>query len=46
LSIVVSDDAASVTGSTRAVRRWLGAFSGVKTKRNSRDDDLHRMESV
>lgn len=50
LSIVVSDDAASVTGSTRAVRRWLGAFSGVKTKRSSRDDgtrdDLHRMESV
>ena len=51
LSIIVNDDAASVTGSTRAVRRWLGAFTGVKSKRNSGDmgsrgDDLHRMESV
>ena len=48
LSIVVSDDAASVTGSRRAVNRWLSAFNGVR--RRSRDgasrDDLNRMESV
>lgn len=50
LSIVVSDDAASVTGSSRAVKRWLAAFASVKSRRNSKDngsrDDLYRVESV
>lgn len=50
LSIVVSDDAASVTGSSRAVKRWLSAFVNIKSRRNSKDngsrDDLYRMESV
>lgn len=50
LSIVVSDDAASVTGSSRAVKRWLSAFASVKSRRNSKDngsrDDLYRVESV
>jgi hypothetical protein len=48
LSIVVSDDAASLTGSKHTVSRWLGAFNGVR--RRSRDgvsrEDLNRMESV
>lgn len=35
LSIVVSDDAASITSSKRAVSRWLGAFSAVTNKRKS-----------
>lgn len=44
LSIVVSDDAASVSSSRRAVNRWL---KGFKTQRKSRDvDELERMESV
>ena len=50
LSIVVSDDAASVASSKRAVSRWLNAFKGVKgDRRKSRDvemDELNRMESV
>jgi hypothetical protein len=49
LSIVVSDDAASVTGSHRAVTRWLGAFKNVTatSRRKSRDEDeLNRMDSV
>lgn len=50
LSIVVSDDAASVTGSSRVVKRWLSAFANVKSRRNSKDDgtrdDLYRVESV
>ena len=47
LSIVVSDDAASVTGSGRAVSRWLGAFQNITTRRKSRDvDELERMSSV
>lgn len=50
LSIVVSDDAASVTGSSRAVKRWMAAFASAKSRRNSKDngsrDDLCRMESV
>jgi len=49
LSIVVSDDAASVTGSRRAVNRWLGAFQNVTAtaRRKSRDsDELHRLDSV
>jgi hypothetical protein len=48
LSILVSDDAASVTGSRHAVNRWLGAFNGV-TRRKSRDmsqGELQRLESV
>ena len=48
LSIVVSDDAASLTGSKHTVSRWLGAFNGAR--RRSRDgvsrEDLNRMESV
>jgi len=48
LSIVVNDDAASLTDSKHTVSRWLGAFNNVKRK--SRDgvsqDDLNRMESV
>jgi hypothetical protein len=44
LSIVVSDDAASVSSSKIAVSRWL---KGFKTQRKSRDvDELERMESV
>ena len=44
LSIVVSDDAASVSSSKTAVSRWL---KGFKTQRKSRDvDELERMESV
>jgi hypothetical protein len=51
LSIVVNDDAASITGSKRAVSRWLNAFSNVSTanRRKSRDkstDELSRLESV
>tara|TARA_R100000951_G_scaffold50057_1_gene42296 strand:- start:2512 stop:2841 length:330 start_codon:yes stop_codon:yes gene_type:complete len=51
LSIVVSDDAASITGSKRAVSRWLNAFSNVSiaNRRKSRDlstDELNRLESV
>jgi hypothetical protein len=47
LSIVVSDDAASVTGSGRAVSRWLGAFQNITSRRKSRDvDELERMSSV
>lgn len=47
LSIVVSDDAASVSSSRRAVNRWLRGFKGVTTQRKSRDvDELERMESV
>ena len=44
LSIVVNDDAASVSSSKIAVSRWL---KGFKTQRKSRDvDELERMESV
>jgi hypothetical protein len=48
LSIVVSDDAASLTGSRRAVSRWLGAFSNVAANRRRSSDinELNRMESV
>lgn len=47
LSIVVSDDAASISSSGRAVKRWLKGFKGVTTQRKSRDiDELERMESV
>jgi len=49
LSIVVNDDADSVSSSKRAVKRWLGAFKGVTTQRKSRDiemDELHRVDSV
>jgi hypothetical protein len=50
LSIVVSDDAASISGSKLAVSRWLGAFQSVTSnRRRSRDaeiDELQRVESV
>ena len=50
LSIVVSDDAASLTGSRRAVSRWLGAFNTISmsNRRRSRDmnDNLGRAESI
>jgi hypothetical protein len=42
LSIVVSDDAASISGSQRAVSRWLGAFSTVTGKRKS--DEMQRKQ--
>jgi hypothetical protein len=37
LSIVVNEDAASVTGSGRAVSRWIGALQNIR--RRSRDGD-------
>jgi hypothetical protein len=48
LSIVVNDDAASVSSSKRTVSKWLYAFKNVSTpRRKSRDiDELERMESV
>jgi len=48
LSIVVNDDAASVSSSKRTVSKWLHAFKNVSTpRRKSRDiDELERMESV
>src|SRR5210317_2096357 len=47
LSIVVSDDAASVSRSKLSVSRWLNAFSNVTARRKSREmDDLERMSSV
>jgi hypothetical protein len=46
LSIVVSDDAASVTGSQRAVTRWLGAFKNVNRRRSKDIDELERVDSV
>jgi hypothetical protein len=50
LSIVVSDDAASIGSRQRSVSRWLGAFKAVKDdRRKSRDiemDELQRLESV
>lgn len=48
LSIVV-DDTDSVSSSKQAVKRWLGAFKGVTTRRKSDDlqmDELHRVDSV
>tara|TARA_Y100000389_G_C17455852_1_gene518100 strand:- start:2428 stop:3129 length:702 start_codon:yes stop_codon:yes gene_type:complete len=48
LSIVVNDETDSVSSSKRAVKRWLGAFKGVTTRRKSDDldDELHRIDSV
>tara|TARA_B110000483_G_scaffold188595_1_gene223599 strand:- start:1201 stop:1740 length:540 start_codon:yes stop_codon:yes gene_type:complete len=50
LSIVVSDDAASIGSRQRSVSKWLGAFKAVKDdRRKSRDvemDELQRLESV
>ena len=47
LSIVVSDDAASISRSKLSVSRWLNAFSNVTARRKSREiDDLERMSSV
>ena len=44
LSIVVNDDAASVTGSGRAVSRWIGALQNIR--RRSRDEQLPRVDPV
>lgn len=47
LSIIVNDDAASISGSQRSVARWLKGLKGVTTRRKSREmDELERMESV
>jgi hypothetical protein len=47
LSIVMSDDAASISRSKLSVSRWLNAFSNVTARRKSREmDDLERMSSV
>ena len=49
LSIVVNDDTDSVSSSKRVVKRWLGAFKGVTTRRKSDDvemDELQRVDSV
>ena len=50
LSIVVSDDAASIGSRQRSVSKWLNAFKAVKSdRRKSRDidmDELQRLESV
>ena len=45
LSIVVSDDAASLTGSKRAVSRWIGALSNAVSHRR-RSSSIERMESI
>jgi len=45
LSIIVNDDAVSLTGSRRTVSRWLGAFSNVNSNRR-RSNDIERMDSV
>jgi len=44
LSIVVNEDAASVTGSGRAVSRWIGALQNIR--RRSRDEQLPRVDPV
>jgi hypothetical protein len=44
LSIVVNEDAASVTGSGRAVSRWIGALQN--SRRRSRDEQLPRVDPV
>jgi hypothetical protein len=47
LSIVMSDDVASISRSKLSVSRWLNAFSNVTARRKSREmDDLERMSSV
>jgi len=46
LSIIVSDETSSQLASKRAVMRWLGALTAVTKRKNSVDDDLHRMESA
>jgi hypothetical protein len=43
LSIVVSDDAASVTGSQRAVSRWLGALKNTTRRKSGDIDELERV---
>jgi len=45
LSIIVNDDAVSLTGSRRTVSRWLGAFSNVNSNRR-RSNDIERMDSI
>jgi hypothetical protein len=47
LSIVMSDDAASITKSKLSVSRWLNAFSNVTARRKSGEmDELVRVSSV
>ena len=49
LSIVMGDDAASISGSSRAVTRWLNAFQNISGRRRSKDlqaDELSRVDSV
>ena len=47
LSIVMSDDAASITKSKLSVSRWLNAFSNVTARRKSGEmDELARVSSV
>jgi hypothetical protein len=47
LSIVMSDDAASITKSKLSVSRWLNAFSNVTARRRSGEmDELVRVSSV
>jgi hypothetical protein len=45
LSILVHDDASSLTGSKRAVARWIGALSNVVSHRR-RSSSIERMESI
>ena len=46
LSIVVNDDTASIS-SSRAVKRWLGAFKNIRRKSSDvQIDELNRLESV
>ena len=46
LSIVVNDDTASIS-SSRAVKRWLGAFKNIRRKSSDvQIDELNRVESV
>ena len=50
LSILVNDDASSVNGTSRSVKKWLAGLGSSKSRRNSKDngsrDDLYRMENV
>ena len=45
LSIIVNDDAASLTGSRRAVSRWLNALKNIPTTRR-KSSEMDRTDSV
>jgi hypothetical protein len=45
LSIIVNDDAASLTGSRRAVSRWLNALKNTSTTRR-KSSEMDRTDSV